>query len=170
MKPETYFMLDLPVMDELLMANNIYECFNMYTRPEILEGDNAWFNEKTNKKEDIKKQITFWNFPNVLVIALKRFTPDGMYRINTLIDFPLEDLDLSKYVRGYSANTYKYDLYGVCNHIGGIMGGHYTAFVRNAENKWLHFNDSNVEVVDNVENIVSPLAYCLFYRKKNTLL
>jgi ubiquitin C-terminal hydrolase len=135
-----------------------------------LEGDNAWFNEKTKQKEDIKKQITFWNFPNVLVIALKRFTPDGMYRINTLIDFPLENLNLSKYVRGYSANTYIYDLYGVCNHSGGVMGGHYTAYVKNAENKWLHFNDSNVEVVDNVEKIVSPLAYCLFYRKKNTLL
>ena len=170
MKPETYFILDLPVMDEIILANNIYECFNMYTKPEILEGDNSWFNEKTGQKEEIEKKLTFWNFPNVLVIALKRFTPDGMQRINTLIDFPLENLDLTKYVRGYSANTYIYDLYGVCNHSGGVMGGHYTAFVKNAENKWLHFNDSNVETVDNIEKIVSPLAYCLFYRKKNTLL
>jgi ubiquitin carboxyl-terminal hydrolase 8 len=170
MKPESYFILDLPVMDEITMAKNIYECFDLYTKPEILEGDNAWFNEKTGKKEDIKKQITFWNFPNVLVIVLKRFTPDGMHRINTIIDFPLENLNLSKYVRGYSANSYVYDLYGVCNHMGGVMGGHYTAFVKNYENKWLQFNDSNVETVDDTNNIISSMAYCLFYRKKNNLL
>jgi len=167
MKPESYFILDLPVMDGNITATNIYDCFDLYTKPEILEADNAWFNEKTGLKEDIKKQITFWNFPNVLVIVLKRFTPDGMYRINTNVDFPIENLDLSKYVRGYSANTYLYNLYGVCNHVGGVMGGHYTAFVRNAQNKWLHFNDSNVDIVENTNIIISPMAYCLFYRKKN---
>jgi ubiquitin carboxyl-terminal hydrolase 8 len=170
MKPESYFILDLPVMDEHGFAKNIYECFNLYCKPEILEGDNAWFNEKTGKKEDIKKQITFWNFPNVLVIVLKRFSADGMQRINTHIEFPLENLDLSNYVRGYSRSSYVYDLFGVCNHMGGVMGGHYTAFVRNIENNWLHYNDRTVEIVNQPANIVSPMAYCLFYRKKNNLL
>jgi ubiquitin carboxyl-terminal hydrolase 8 len=170
MKPESYFILDLPVMDENGFAKNIYDCFNLYCKPEILEGDNAWFNEKTGKKENIKKQITFWNFPNVLVIVLKRFSADGSQRINTQIEFPLENLNLSNYVRGYCASSYVYDLFGVCNHMGGVMGGHYTAFVRNSDNKWLHYNDRNVEMVNNPTNIVSPLAYCLFYRKKNNLL
>ena len=93
-----------------------------------------------------------------------------MQKINNLIDFPLDNLNLSKYIRGYGADTYIYDLFGVCNHIGGVMGGHYTSFVRNAENKWLHCNDHSVEIIDNSNNIVSPLAYCLFYRKKNTLI
>ena len=168
LKPELYFILDLPVMDENGFAKTLYDCIDIYTKPEILEGDNAWFNEKTKKKEDIKKQLSFWNFPNVLVIVLKRFTPDGSHKINTQIDIPIDNLDLSKYVRGYHASSYKYDLYGVCNHIGGVMGGHYTAFVRNAEMKWIHYNDANVEVVQNTSNIISPMAYCLFYRKKNT--
>ena len=129
-----------------------------------MKDDNAWFNEKTGKKEDIKKQISFWNFPNILVITMNRFTPDGMYKINTLVDFPLDGLDLSTYVRGYNPKSFKYDLYGVCNHVGGIMGGHYTAFVRNAENQWLQYNDRNVEVIENTQSVVSPLAYCLFYR------
>ena len=47
------------------------------------------------------------------------------------------------------------------------MGGHYTAFVKNVDNKWLHYNDRLVEQVDNPDNIISPAAYCLFYRKKN---
>ena len=170
MKPESYFVLNLPVLDSGRIATNLYGCFDFFTKPEFLEGDNAWFNEKTGKKEDIKKQISFWNFPNILVITMNRFTPDGMYKINTLVDFPLDGLDLSSYVRGYNPKSFKYDLYGVCNHVGGIMGGHYTAFVRNAENQWLHYNDRNVEVIENTQSVVSPLAYCLFYRKKNNLL
>ena len=66
------------------------------------------------------------------------------------------------------AASYQYELYGICNHIGGVTGGHYTAFVRNVDNIWLHYNDKTVEIVgENTEGIVSPAAYCLFYRKKN---
>jgi ubiquitin carboxyl-terminal hydrolase 8 len=168
-KPESYFMLDLPVIDGQYIATNLHGCFEFFTKPEILDGDNAWFNEKTGEKENVKKQFSFWNFPKILVITLKRFTP-GMQKIGSLIDFPINDLDLSRYVRGYNPNSYKYDLYGVCNHVGGTMGGHYTAFVRNSENQWLHCNDRHVEVVDNPQHVVTPMAYCLFYRKKNNLL
>jgi len=164
-KPESFFILDLPILDETRMATNLYECFDLFSKTECLEGDNAWFNEKTSKKEDIIKRVSFWNFPKVLVISLKRFSPDGTRKLNNLINFPLENLDLSKYVRGYNASTYKYNLYGICNHMGGVMGGHYTAFVKHAENKWIHFNDTNVEIVTDPNSIVTPLAYCLFYRK-----
>ena len=170
MKPESYFVLNLPVLDADRIATNLYGCFDFFTKPEILEGDNAWFNEKTGAKEGIKKQISFWNFPNILVITMNRFTPDGMYKINSLIDFPLDGLDLSRYVRGYNPKSFVYDLFGVCNHVGGVMGGHYTAFVRNASNQWLHYNDQNVEPIENPQTVVSPMAYCLFYRKKNNLL
>jgi ubiquitin C-terminal hydrolase len=163
-KPENFFILDLPVLDGNRIASNLYECFDMFTKVEHLEGDNAWFNESTGQKEDIKKRITFWNFPKILVIALKRFSPDGTQKLNSMIQFPLENLDLSKYVSGYSASSYKYNLYGICNHSGGVMGGHYTSFVKHVDDKWIHFNDTRVETVDNPQNIITPLAYCLFYR------
>ena len=95
---------------------------------------------------------------------------DGSDKITDLINFPLEDLDLSKYVKGYHPDSYKYDLYGVCNHVGNVSGGHYTAFVKNSQNNWNHFNDNQVEKLENPDLIISPLAYCLFYRKKNNLL
>jgi len=169
-KPESYFILDLPIQDSNYVAKNLYDCFNLFTKPEILDGENAWFNENTGKKEDIKKQISFWNFPSILIITLKRFSPCGRRKMNVPIDYPLENLDLSSYVRGYNQSTYKYDLFGVCNHMGGVSGGHYTAFVRNADAKWIHYNDRNVELVEDPRQIVSPLAYCLIYRKKNNLL
>lgn len=165
-KPENFFMLDLPVLDGNKLASNLYDCLDIFTKTEYLNGDNAWFNEKTGKKEDIKKRITFWNFPKILVISLKRFSPDGQHKLNSMIDFPLENLDLSKYVSGYSASIYKYDLYGICNHSGGVMGGHYTSFVKHVDEKWIHFNDTNVEILDNNQTVKTPLAYCLFYRMR----
>jgi ubiquitin carboxyl-terminal hydrolase 8 len=170
MKPESFFILDLPIISQDGVAKSLLDCFDLYCKPEFLEGDNAWYNEKTGVKEDIKKQLSFFNFPKILVIVLKRFTPDGSQKINNKIDFPINDLDLSKYVRGYNPKSYVYDLYGICNHMGGVMGGHYTAFVRNSENQWLHYNDRNVETVENPESIITPMSYCLFYRKKNNFL
>jgi len=129
-----------------------------------MEGENAWFNEKTGKKEDVKKSIKFWNLPKILVISLKRFSPDGRQKLNSHINFPLENLDLSRYVQGYNASKYKYNLYGICNHSGGVLGGHYTAFVKHMDDKWIHFNDTHVEIVENPVSMITPLAYCLFYR------
>lgn len=168
LKPESYSILDLPVIEGNNVKTSLYDCFNLFVKPDILDGDNAWFNENTNQKQDVRKNVVFWNFPNVLVIALKRFTPDGQRKINVKIDFPIENLDLSRYVLGYNPKTYVYDLFGVCNHTGGTNGGHYTAFIKHACNKWIHFNDNIIEIVDDPSKMVSSMAYCLFYRKKNT--
>ena len=62
-------------------------------------------------------------------------------------------------------NSFKYDLYGICNHSGGSAGGHYTAYVKNANDKWYLFNDTNVDEV-NLGKLKSPEAYCFFYRKQ----
>jgi ubiquitin C-terminal hydrolase len=165
-KPESYFILDLPIINETGSAKDLYDCFQYYTQPEFMEGGNAWFNEKTGTKEDIKKQIIFWNFPKIVIICLKRFSADGSRKLNNMIEFPIDELDLSRYMKGYNASTYKYELYGVCNHMGGVMGGHYTAFVKHADNNWIHFNDNRVEVLENERDVITPMAYCLFYRKK----
>lgn len=166
-RPEQYFILNLEVLTEsgepLL---KLEDCFRNFTKDEDMVGENAWFNEKTGKKEDIKKNIRFWNFPNILVITLKRFSMDGQQKVQNLIDFPLYGLDLSEHVIGYNAKSYVYDIFGICNHIGGVMGGHYTSFVKNYDNQWLHYNDTNIEKVDNPDLIISPAAYCLFYRKR----
>lgn len=170
LKPENYFMLDLPIIQPSgSVATNLYECFDTFTQPEIMDGDNAWLNEATGERIETQKRMSFWNFPKVLVIALKRFSPDGSHKVENLIDFPMENLDLSKYVRGYNAESYKYDLYGVCNHMGGVMGGHYTSYVKNAEGQWIHYNDGSVEIVPNPQMVISPMAYCLFYRKHGNL-
>jgi ubiquitin C-terminal hydrolase len=165
-KPESYFMLDLPLPPDN-NSPSLIDCFEHYVQGEILSGDNEWYNEKTQKKMSVKKKIQFWSFPTILVISLKRFNSRNQKKQN-LVTFPLENLDLSKYVIGYKKNSYIYDLYGVCNHSGGVLGGHYTSYVKNANGNWYHFNDTSVSELGLNETIISTKAYCLFYRKKQT--
>jgi len=162
--PEPYFMLDLPIPSNN-KSPSLIDCMELYVEGEILEGENAWTNEKTGKKENIRKKIVFWSFPNILVIDLKRFNSNGQKK-QMLVSYPLDDLDLSKYIIGYKKENYIYELYGVCNHSGNVLGGHYTSYVKNANNKWYHFNDTSVSEVGMNETIISTKAYCLFYRKK----
>ena len=186
-KPEPFFILDLPMpsrrrsdsidiqLDLSAPSNSnidrditLYDCLDLYVQPEMLTGDNEWYNETTGKKETVLKRMLFWNFPPMLVMTLKRFGgPHGMTKRTDQVNFPLENLVLSDYVAGYHKEKYIYDLCGVCNHSGGVMGGHYTAFVKNFKGEWLHCNDQVCEVIpaDRVEDvIVTPWAYCLFYR------
>ena len=164
-KPESFFILDLEVKTQQgQLFTSLVDCLESFTCAELMEGDNAWFNETTQQKETVKKRIVFWNFPSILVITLKRFQGDAR-KLQHDVDFPLTHLDLSKYVVGYNPSHYVYDLFGVCNHSGGTMGGHYTAYVLTVGGGWLHFNDTAVEPVP-VARVVSAKAYCLFYRKR----
>ena len=165
--PEPYFMIDLPLPSTENKNIDLYDCFNLYTGSELLQEstDNAWFNDKTGKKQDVKKNIVFWNLPDILVIDFRRFN-NRQIKDQRFISIPLIDIDLRKYVDGYNKDSYVYDLYGVCNHSGGTNGGHYTAHVKNANGKWYVFND--MEVTEIPENrVISSQAYCLFLRKKN---
>jgi len=165
-KAEHYFVLDLQIFYNNTVCGNLYDCFDLFIMPELMTGDNEWFNDQTCEKQTVNRQVNFWNFPDILVITLKRFSPDGVRKLQNFIDFPLENLDLSKYAKGYNPNKYVYDLFGVCNHSGGVLGGHYTSFVKNQEGVWYHYNDQLIEVIQTPQSVVSPAAYCLFYRKK----
>jgi ubiquitin C-terminal hydrolase len=170
-KPEPFCILNLslPSMKNGLTLT-LFDCLDHHCAAEVLSGDNAWFNEATGKKQDVKKRLSFWSLPNVLIIVLKRFEMNArgqVRKIQVPVDVPCNRADFSKYVHGYNRQSYVYDLFGVCNHHGGSpMGGHYTATIRNANNRWYACNDTLVKEVPLTDNsIVSNLPYCLFYRK-----
>ena len=159
--PEPFCLLNLPLPEKSIC--NIYDCFDLYTKQEYLENDNAWFNDKTKKKEDVFKCINFWSLPNILIVDFKKFN-NANRKINCIIESPLENINLTKYIIGYDKDKYIYELFGVCNHFGGSLGGHYTAYVKNQNNKWYHFNDTSVTEIDK-KNIITNNGYCYFYRK-----
>jgi ubiquitin carboxyl-terminal hydrolase 2/21 len=162
--PEPFCIINLSI-PPLNKNPSLLDCFDYYIQGEILEGDNAWFNETTREKQSVYKKIIYWSLPDILIIDIKRFNNKNN-KNQLFIEFPLENMDLSKYVIGYKRENYIYDLYGICNHSGTSLGGHYTSFVKNANGKWYHFNDTNVAEVSNLSYLISPKAYCLFYRKK----
>lgn len=60
-----------------------------------------------------------------------------------------------------------YDLYAISNHMGGLHGGHYTAYAYNEIHKsWMDYNDSWAGKTSE-ENIVTNSAYVLFYRRRD---
>ena len=158
--PEPFLMLDLPLPQKRNIS--LIDCFDEYTKKEILDADNQYINDEGDKV--VAKQIEFWKFPDVLIITLKRFT-NSVRKNQCLVDFPFDNLNLSKYVVGYDPQSFKYELYGICNHTGGVMGGHYYAYVKNANNKWYEFNDPRVQEIPNTQ-LKTSNAYCFFYRKK----
>ena len=97
------------------------------------------------------------------IICLKRWSNNGR-KIHKNVNVS-SHIDLSKFVRGYNAKSYKYDLYGVYNHWGSSFGGHYTGNIQNANGKWYTFNDTSVIEIKDTD-VVSNNSYCFFYRKK----
>ena len=173
MTPEPFMVLELPIkkpgvkdaVTNSAVEIDIYDCLDSFIADEILDDENKWFNEKTGTKEVVKKNIKFWNFPDILIISLKRFTNSGR-KIQKLVNFPIENLVLSKYITGYNKKDYVYSLYGVANHTGGTTGGHYYSYVKNANGKWYNFNDTHVSEMK-VFDLITPKAYLLFYLKNN---
>jgi len=179
-KPEPFCILNLsfpPASNSgmnAFRAVSIFDCMDHHCAPEVLSGENAWFNEATGQLQDVQKRLSFWSLPNVLIIVLKRFEMNargGLRKIQVPVDVPCSRADFSQYVHGYNRESYVYDLFGVCNHHGGSpMGGHYTATIKNANGKWYGCNDTIVrEVPLSGDSIVSNLPYCLFYRKREPL-
>jgi ubiquitin C-terminal hydrolase len=162
--PEPFTIINLPI--PFIQNPSLMDCFDLYVSGEILEDENAWFNEKTGMKQSIKKQIVYWSFPKILVIDVKRFSAINFNNKNqVLITFPITNLDLSKYVIGYCKTPYIYDLYAICNHRGGLLGGHYYSFIK-IKNMWFSFNDTEVNEITDLNKLITPNAYCFFYRKQ----
>ncbi|KAJ5179920.1 hypothetical protein N7492_003130 [Penicillium capsulatum] len=149
------------------------QCLNEFRKDEILSQNDAWYCPRCKEHRQARKKFELWSAPDIVVIHLKRFTQTSRWsrsKLDTLVRFPLQDLDLSGHISGPSdGKTLMYDLVGVDNHMGGMGGGHYTAYAKNfITGDWCEFNDSSARVVRNPERIITPAAYLLFYRRKSS--
>nr|XP_040048200.1 ubiquitin carboxyl-terminal hydrolase 19 isoform X2 [Gasterosteus aculeatus aculeatus] len=159
------------------------QCLNLFTKPEVLAPEEAWYCPKCQQHREASKQLLLWRLPNVLIIQLKRFSFRSFIwrdKINDMVDFPVRNLDLSQFCIGQKDEEQMqqppiYDLYAVINHYGGMIGGHYTAYARLPSDKnsqrsdvgWRLFDDSTVTMVEESQ-VVTRYAYVLFYRRRNS--
>ena len=92
-------------------------------------------------------------------------------KIDDDVDFSLT-LDMSKHVLGKEIKDENmiYDCYAVSNHMGGMGGGHYTAYCKSEDERWYEFDDFHVSAIkeDSVQStVVSSAAYNIFYRRRD---
>ncbi|KAF2846418.1 cysteine proteinase [Plenodomus tracheiphilus IPT5] len=146
------------------------ECFTETSKSEVLSEDNAWYCSRCKELRRATKTLEIWTVPDILIIHLKRFSGHRSFRdkIEELIDFPVEGLDLSGKVGFPESKDLTYDLFAVDNHYGGLGGGHYTATAQNFFDKqWYDYNDSIVSKCESGQKAVSRAAYLLFYRRRS---
>jgi ubiquitin C-terminal hydrolase len=173
-RPEPFMVISLPIPSEAPLKQDhisLMDCFDLNCESELMEGDNAWFNESLGKKQNVYKRLVYWSLPEIMVIDIKRFeynyNADSFVKNQSNIKIPIENVSFSKYVEGYNKDSYVYDLYGICNHHGDENFGHYTSTIKTADSRWFNFNDSTVkEIQIKGSEIIGNTPYCLFYRKK----
>jgi ubiquitin carboxyl-terminal hydrolase 15 len=111
---------------------SLSDCFDLYTKKEELSDQDFWYCSKCKAHQPSTKKFDLWSLPQVLVVHLKRFQYSRLYRdkIDTKVEFPLVDLDLSSYLinkkqlESQSPILNKYNLIAVSNHYGSLGGGH----------------------------------------------
>uniref|UniRef100_A0A8C1SJQ3 ubiquitinyl hydrolase 1 n=1 Tax=Cyprinus carpio TaxID=7962 RepID=A0A8C1SJQ3_CYPCA len=169
------------------------ECFELYTKEEQLAPDDAWKCPHCKQLQQGTVQMSLWTLPDILILHLKRFRQVGERRnkLSTLVHFPLTGLDMGRHMvkrsncarpppdwkqqahprpeASHPTLTFLYDLYAVCNHHGGMHGGHYTAYCRNSvDGQWYAYDDSSVEPVPEGE-VCTRAAYILFYQRRDAI-
>ncbi len=159
---ENFDRIHLPIN-----GNSLYDCFYHYFNVELLE--DKYHDEKGDRRVKAGKQMKIMLLPKYMIVVLKRFQNDGMRltKKNTMVSFPMDDLDMSNYVLGYDRYSAMYKLRSIGCHIGSMNGGHYYAICRHRNDKWYCFNDRSVEEY-NIKSeipILQQRAYMLIYEK-----
>ncbi|KAJ8559702.1 hypothetical protein K7X08_003760 [Anisodus acutangulus] len=145
---------------------SLYKCLEAFLKEEPLGPEDLWFCPGCKQHRQATKKLDLWRLPEILVIHLKRFSYSRFLKnkLETYVDFPTHDLDLSSYMAFKDGkSSYRYMLYAISNHYGSMGGGHYTAFVHQGADRWYDFDDSHVSPISQ-EKIKTSAAYVLFYR------
>lgn len=121
---------------------SLEDCLDEFNKAEVLSEADAWYCPRCKEHRRASKKFELWKAPDILVIHLKRFSRNLRDKLEILVDFPVEGLDLSSRVAmREDGKSLTYDLFAVDNHYGGLAGGHYTAFAKNFyDNNWYEYN------------------------------
>ena len=138
---------------------SIYDCFMETFKEELLQGDNAWFDEKDNTKKRVLKRTYLVYTPPILVLHLKRWKTN-FTKNNFKIDTPFR-LDIGPFT--LYPEPCEYELFGIIHHEGSIHGGHYYASIQR-NGTWFSMNDHMIQTIS-PEHLIHERNYCLFYRK-----
>ena len=153
-EPNFTIELSIPICSSVTLNDCFEETFNL----EIM--NDPWLDDKTNTYKKINKQTYLCYLPEILVIHLKRWNAN-LNKNNTLVKFD-EKLNIFKYTLYKTCDECNYELFGIINHQGNVMGGHYFSYIKKIQ--WYSFDDSTISKIE-PSAIINSKNYCLFYRK-----
>uniref|UniRef100_A0A672KQI1 Ubiquitin carboxyl-terminal hydrolase n=1 Tax=Sinocyclocheilus grahami TaxID=75366 RepID=A0A672KQI1_SINGR len=161
--------LDIAV--EIRQAANIVRALELFVKPDVLSGENAYMCAKCKKKVPATKRFTVHRTSNVLTLSLKRFANFSGGKITKDVGYP-EFLNIRPYMSQSTGDPVMYGLYAVLVHSGySCHAGHYYCYVKASNGQWYQMNDSMVHS-SNIKVVLNQQAYVLFYlripEKKNT--
>eukprot|EP01101_Sappina_pedata_P007029 TRINITY_DN3631_c0_g1_i1.p1 TRINITY_DN3631_c0_g1~~TRINITY_DN3631_c0_g1_i1.p1 ORF type:complete len:920 (+),score=262.23 TRINITY_DN3631_c0_g1_i1:158-2761(+) len=152
--------------DDKRQECSLEQCLDLFSTLEKLDENNLWYCNKCQEHVQATKKVDLWRLPPILIIHLKRFYYRGVHsraKLDMLVNSPLNGLDLSeRLLKENPGVSARYNLFAVSNHMGELSGGHYTAYARKKNGKWLEFDDSHVSNVKE-DQVNSKMAYVLFY-------
>ena len=163
--------MEIEEEDEYIKNITLDHCFQYFTDEECLDEGNEWFCNKCRRRVTASKQIELFYLPRIMCICLTRFLKKGRFydytKNDTFVEFPLNNLNMEKYTCCPDRKFFKYDLFAVSQHYGGMGGGHYTAVCKNIDGNWYEYDDSSVGKVTSARDICTSAAYVLFYRRQD---
>ncbi|XP_050442355.1 ubiquitin carboxyl-terminal hydrolase 48-like [Adelges cooleyi] len=148
----TFYELDLNIKGHKSLNDSLQE----FLKEEHLTGDNQYYCNYCNSKQDAVRRICLTNLPPVLNLQFMRFVYDRQTmqkkKLNTYIQFS-QTLDMAKYLNlpsqldEASKEKHMYNLCAVLIHKGSsAYSGHYIAHINDiAAEEWYKINDENVE-------------------------
>lgn len=164
--------LELLDVSSKFVSKSLNDSLKYHSKEEILDEDNKYYDEDKKEYVNAKRIASFWKLPKYLIINLKRFKNNSR-KIDTVIDFPIDNLDMGKFCPKNPREKTKYKLISIGNHVGSSSrGGHYYAVNRNSDGKWMVHNDASVneleytDMEDLKKKIVTKNVYLLIYVRK----
>ena len=137
-----------------------------------MDKDNEWYCPNCKKLSNAYKKLDLFYVPKYLILSLKRYSRTylskvkvQLTKINNLIEFPIDNLNIDNFVLGPKVPKNIYDLFAVSQHSGSNEGGHYASACKNFGN-WYMFDDGAFFNCYN-DLIYTPEAYIIFYKKKS---
>ncbi|XP_058531701.1 ubiquitin carboxyl-terminal hydrolase 36 [Ochotona princeps] len=152
----------LDIALEIRQAANIVRALELFVKPDVLSGENAYMCAKCKRKVPASKRFSIHRTSNVLTLSLKRFANFSGGKITKDVGYP-EFLNIRPYMSQSSGEPVTYGLYAVLVHSGySCHAGHYYCYVKASNGQWYQMNDSLVHS-SNVRVALNQQAYVLFY-------
>lgn len=108
-RDDKWLNLTLPIRNEFgtgVLNSSVEMALENYIKPELLQGDNQYFCEQCNSKQNAERGINLTKGPEILSIVLNRFMIDytnfTRVKINDRVTFP-KLINFNNYMNGYDA-------------------------------------------------------------------